>query len=190
MKRVFWVFFPLIFAQTISAQQSNPLISKADSASQMHWVDSVFHSLSLKERIAQLFMVAAYSNKDDSHVMEISQLVSKQGIGGLIFFQGGPVRQARQTNYYQSLAKVPLLIGIDAEWGLGMRLDSTISYPRQMALGATNDTLLTYQMAADIAHQLKRMGIHINFAPVIDINTNPLNPVISSRAFGQDMGMV
>lgn len=190
MKRVFWVFFPLIFAQTISAQQSNPLISKADSASQMRWIDSVFNSLSLRERIAQLFMVAAYSNKDDSHVMEISQLVSKQGIGGLIFFQGGPVRQARQTNYYQSLAKVPLLIGIDAEWGLGMRLDSTISYPRQMALGATNDTLLTYQMAADIAHQFKRMGIHINFAPVIDINSNPLNPVIGSRAFGQDMEMV
>jgi len=190
MKRVFWVLFPLIITKTISAQHSNPLICKADSANQIRWVDSVFNSLSLRERIAQLFMVAAYSNKDDSHVKEISQLISKHGIGGLIFFQGGPVRQAQQTNFYQSLAKVPLLIGIDAEWGLGMRLDSTISYPRQMALGAINDTLLTYQMAADIARQLKRLGIHINFAPVIDINTNPLNPVIGSRAFGQDIEMV
>jgi len=109
-------------------------------------------------------MVAAYSNKDDSHNQEIAQLVSKQGIGGLIFFQGGPVRQALLTNHYQSLAKVPLLIGIDAEWGLGMRLDSTISYPRQMALGTTNDTLLTYQMAADICPSAQRLGIHINFA--------------------------
>lgn len=190
MKRVFWVFFTLIFAQTISAQLSSPLISKADSINQMHWVDSVLNSLSLKERIAQLFMVAAYSNKDDAHTKEISQLIARQGIGGLIFFQGGPVRQAQQTNYYQSLARVPLLIGIDAEWGLGMRLDSTISYPRQMTLGAANDTLLTYQMAADIARQLKRLGIHINFAPVIDINTNSKNPVINSRAFGQDVDLV
>lgn len=190
MKRIFCVLIPLILVYTINAQVVNPLICKADSANQMRWVDSVLNSLSLKERIAQLFMVAAYSNQNDTHVKEISQLITKQGIGGLIFFQGGPVRQAQQTNFYQSLAKVPLLIGIDAEWGLGMRLDSTVSYPRQMALGATNDTLLTYQMAADIARQLKRLGAHINFAPVVDINTNPLNPVIGSRSFGQEMDMV
>jgi len=190
MKRIFSVLIPLIFIHAINAQDVNPLICKADSANQMRWVDSVFNSLSLRERIAQLFMVAAYSNQNDTHVKKISQLITKQGIGGLIFFQGGPVRQAQQTNFYQSLAKVPLLIGIDAEWGLGMRLDSTLSYPRQMALGAANDTLLTYQMAADIARQLKRLGMHINFAPVIDINTNPLNPVIGSRSFGQDMDMV
>lgn len=190
MKRFFWVLIPLLFVQTINAQFVNPLICKADSVNQLRWVDSVFNRLSVRERIAQLFMVAAYSNQNDTHVKEISQLISKQGIGGLIFFQGGPVRQAQQTNYYQSLARVPLLIGIDAEWGLGMRLDSTLSYPRQMALGATNDTILTYQMAADIARQLKRLGIHINFAPVVDINTNPLNPVIGSRSFGQDMDMV
>jgi len=190
MKHITLLAISLAVSQILYGQYGNPLVCKTDSVNQARWVDSVLNSLTQKERIAQLFMVAAYSNKDDSHNQEIAQLVSKRGIGGLIFFQGGPVRQALLTNHYQSLAKVPLLIGIDAEWGLGMRLDSTISYPRQMALGATNDTLLTYQMAADIALQLKRLGIHINFAPVIDINSNPLNPVIGSRAFGQDREMV
>ncbi|HPI71559.1 MAG TPA: glycoside hydrolase family 3 N-terminal domain-containing protein, partial [Tenuifilaceae bacterium] len=129
------------------------------------WVDSVMNSLSLREKIAQLFMVAAYSNKDQVHVDEIADLVAREKIGGLCFFQGGPVRQAQLTNLYQSLAKTPLLISMDAEWGLGMRLDSTISYPRQIMLGALDDNRLIYHMAADIAHQLKRMGVHISFSP-------------------------
>lgn len=190
MKRIVLLIIPLVYSLLLHGQYNNPLVSKTDSVNQVHWVDSVFSSLTLKERVAQLFMVAAYSNRDIEHIKEITKLVAKQGIGGIIFFQGGPVRQALQTNYYQSQAKVPLLIGIDAEWGLGMRLDSTVSYPRQMALGATNDTMLTYQMASDIARQLKRLGIHINFAPVIDINSNPANPVIGSRAFGQEKEMV
>ena len=148
------------------------------------------NTLSLRERIAQLFMVAAYSNRDDAHVKEISNLISKDKIGGLCFFQGGPVRQAHLTNLYQSQSTVPLLISMDAEWGLGMRLDSTISYPRQMVLGAMDDNSLIYHMGADIARQLKRLGVHVNFAPVIDINNNPLNPVINTRAFGEDKEMV
>ncbi|MDY6800525.1 MAG: glycoside hydrolase family 3 N-terminal domain-containing protein, partial [Bacteroidota bacterium] len=110
----------------------------------------------------------------------------KYKIGGLIFFQGGPVRQAKLTNDYQSVADIPLLIAIDGEWGLGMRLDSTINYPRQMMLGAIQNDSLVYQMGYDIGEQLKQLGIHINFAPVVDINNNPNNPVINVRSFGED----
>ena len=159
-------------------------------AEAQHWADSVLNTLSLRERIAQLFMVAAYSNGDQNHIEEIAELVKEEKIGGLCFFQGGPVRQVQQTNYYQSLANIPLLISMDAEWGLGMRLDSTISFPRQMMLGAATDTRLAYQMGADIARQLKRIGVHINFAPVVDVNNNPENPVINTRAFGEEREMV
>src|SRR5690606_306680 len=99
---------------------------------------------------------------------------------------GGPVRQAHLTNRYQSLSKVPLFIAIDGEWGLGMRLDSVISYPKQITLGAITDNRYIYNMGAEIARQMKLLGIHINFAPVIDINSNPANPVIGFRSFGED----
>ncbi len=167
-----------------------PSLANVENETAIHWIDSVMNSLSLRQKIAQLFMVAAYSNGSNEHIDEVSKLIKNEGIGGLCFFQGGPVRQAQQTNYYQSLAQVPLLISIDAEWGLGMRLDSTISYPRQMMLGAMDDNRLVYHMGADIGKQLRRLGVHINFAPVIDINNNPQNPVINTRAFGEDKEQV
>jgi beta-N-acetylhexosaminidase len=151
-----------------------------------HWADSVFKSLSPDERIAQLFMVAAYSNKDKAHVNEIKKLVNEYKIGGLIFFQGGPLRQAVLSNCYQSCSKVPLLIAMDAEWGLAMRLDSTTKFPRQMTLGAIQNDSLIYQMGVEIARQTKRLGMQVNFAPDIDVNNNPLNPVIGNRSFGED----
>ena len=150
------------------------------------WVDSVMASLTPEQRIGQLFMVAAYSNRGEAHQAAITRLVEQQGIGGLIFFQGGPLRQARQTNHYQSKAKVPLLIAMDAEWGLAMRLDSTVRYPRQMTLGAIRDNNLIYNMGADIAEQCRRLGVHVNFAPVVDVNNNPQKPVINTRSFGED----
>ncbi|MDP1744894.1 MAG: glycoside hydrolase family 3 N-terminal domain-containing protein, partial [Bacteroidota bacterium] len=150
------------------------------------WADSVFKTLTPEERIAQLFMVAAYSNKDKTHVKEIKKLVDQYKIGGLIFFQGGPLRQARLTNSYQFSAKVPLFIAIDAEWGLAMRLDSTTKFPRQMTLGAIQNDTLIYEMGAEIARQCTRLGMQINFAPVVDVNNNPLNPVISNRSFGEN----
>ncbi len=153
---------------------------------QDQWVDSIMTTLSLEEKIGQLFMVAAYSNKDQKHIDEILYLIKKYKIGGLIFFQGGPQRQATLTNLYQTESEIPLLIAIDGEWGLGMRLDSTISYPRQMMLGAIQNDSLIYQMGQDIADQMKRLGIHINFAPVVDVNNNPNNPVINSRSFGEN----
>lgn len=150
------------------------------------WVDSVFTTLTVDQRIGQLFMVAAYSNRDSAHIRDISRLVRNYHIGGLCFFQGGPVRQALQCNYYQSQAKVPLLVSMDAEWGLSMRLDSTIRYPKQMALGAISDNKLIYEFGKEVARQCKRLGVHLNFAPVVDVNNNPRNPVINDRSFGED----
>lgn len=154
--------------------------------SKSHWADSVIKTLSPEERIAQLFMVAAYSNKDKTHVNEIKKLVKQYKIGGLIFFQGGPARQAILTNQYQALSKVSLFVAIDAEWGLSMRLDSTTRFPRQMTLGAIQNDSLIYNMGEEIARQCKRMGMQINFAPDVDINNNPLNPVIGTRSFGEN----
>lgn len=150
------------------------------------WVDSVFNELSPDERIAQLIMVAAYSNRDDKHKNDILKLIDEYKIGGLVFFQGGPVRQTQLINLYQKESKVPLLMSIDAEWGLGMRLDSTISFPYQITLGAIQDISLIYEMGEEIARQMKRSGLHVNFAPVVDVNNNPENPVINFRSFGEN----
>jgi beta-N-acetylhexosaminidase len=150
------------------------------------WVDSVMNAMTLDEKIGQLFMVAAYSNKDETHYQAIDKYIRDYKIGGLIFFQGTVSKQAELTNRYQAQSKLPLWIGFDGEWGLGMRLDNTISYPRQLALGAIDDNALIYDMGKEIARQLKRIGVHINFAPDIDVNVNPENPVINDRAFGDN----
>ena len=150
------------------------------------WADSVYQTLSDEQKIAQLFMVAAYSNKDKAHLESLEKLVADYDIGGLIFFQGGPVRQAKMTNHLQAMAKVPLFIAIDGEWGLAMRLDSTVKYPWQMTLGAIRNDELIYEMGKDISDQFNRLGIHINFAPVVDVNVNPSNPVINARSFGEN----
>lgn len=150
------------------------------------WVDSVLASMTEEQAYGQLFMVAAYSNRDASHVREIEELITKYNIGGLIFFQGGPVRQANLTNRYQAQAKVPLFIAMDAEWGLNMRLDSTIAYPKQMTLGAIKNNNQIEIMGKEIGRQCRRLGVHINFAPVVDINSNANNPVIGMRSFGEN----
>ena len=150
------------------------------------WVDSLMQKMTLKEKIGQLFMVSAFSNRESSHEQELSELVEKYGIGGVIFFQGGPLRQAHITNRLQAQTKVPLLVAMDAEWGVGMRLDSTISYPYQMSLGAIQDDKLIYEMGVEIGRQLAMLGVQINFAPSVDINNNPDNPVIGFRSFGEN----
>ncbi|HON19015.1 MAG TPA: glycoside hydrolase family 3 N-terminal domain-containing protein, partial [Salinivirgaceae bacterium] len=155
-----------------------------------YWVDSVFKSLTLQEKIGQLFMISLLSSKDKKTLEQTAQLVEKHNIGGIIFMKGSPLRQAHYTNYLQSKSKTPLLIAIDGEWGLAMRLDSIEPFPRQMMLGAANNEELVYEMGVEIAKQCKLMGIHINFAPVVDINNNPNNPVINSRSFGEDKNKV
>jgi beta-N-acetylhexosaminidase len=150
------------------------------------WVNAQFNKLTPEERIAQLMIIRAHSNLGEAHVKEVTDLVTKFNVGGLCFFQGGPIRQAVLTNAYQSLAKTPLMIAIDGEWGLGMRLDSVINFPRQLMMGATNDARFIYQFGRIVGEQCKRLGIQINYAPDVDINNNPKNPVINDRSFGED----
>ena len=173
----------IFLAPLWSLGQQRPVFYNHDKAA---WVDSVFNAMTPDERLAQLFMVAAYSNKDSNHVKELEALIRDYKIGGLIFFQGGPVRHVRMQNYLQEVSDVPLMIAMDAEWSVGMRLDSTIDYPRQMTLGAIQDDQLLYDFGAEVARQMKRLGMHINFAPVVDVNSNAANPVIGTRSFGEN----
>ena len=170
---------------TVARPHAKPVEVFTMSDSGQHWVDSVFQALTPEQKIGQFFMVATFSNRHENHYQYIDHLIQSNYIGGLIFFQGGPHRQAILTNRYQAQANVPLLIGIDGEWGLGMRLDSTMDFPKQMSLGAIRDNELIYRMGAEIGRQCQRLGIHINFAPVSDINSNPTNPVIGARSFGE-----
>ncbi len=150
------------------------------------WVDSVMDKLSLDERIAQMIMVYGYSNQGLEHENAVLRQISRYNVGGILFFQGEPIEQARLTNRFQAESQVPLLIAIDGENGLGMRLDKTITYPPMMTLGAISDNSLIYRLGNDIADQFRRLGVHMNFAPVADVNNNPSNPVIGIRSFGEE----
>ncbi|TGE07987.1 glycoside hydrolase family 3 N-terminal domain-containing protein [Hymenobacter fodinae] len=160
------------------------------SVAEQNWVDSVFNSLTPDQRLGQLFMVAAYSNKDRKHAQYIDFLVKNYNIGGLMFLQGGPRRQAILANRYQASAKVPLLVAMDAEWGLDMRLDSSMHFAKGMTLGAMDDDQYVYQMGREIALKMKTLGVHVSFSPVIDVNSNPSNPVIGNRSFGENKEQV
>jgi beta-glucosidase-like glycosyl hydrolase len=153
---------------------------------QNRWVDSVFKHLNLHDRVAQLFFVRAQTNKGIGFEDSVASVIARQHVGGVVVFQGGPVRQALLINRYQKLSKVPLLVAMDGEWGLGMRLDSTLSYPYQMTLGAVENNDLIYQMGQEVARDFKRLGVQINLAPDMDINNNPDNPVINYRSFGDN----
>ena len=162
---------------------SQPLSSIYDTDTA--WADSIMSGMNQEQRIAQLFMVAAYSNKTSAEEKKILKLIEKYQIGGLIFFQGTPQEQARLTNLYQSKSNLPLWIGMDAEYGLGARLKQTLKYPQQITMGAVQDTNLLFMLGKEMAVECRRMGIHVNFAPVLDINSNPKNPVINSRSYGE-----
>ncbi|WP_222983915.1 glycoside hydrolase family 3 N-terminal domain-containing protein [Flagellimonas meishanensis] len=180
------LYIPLFFLFVSVAQgQGNPLIAK-DSVDQFTWVEEKYASLSLKERVAQLFMVSVASEGDNAAADKVEQLIEEEQIGGVIFSRGGPLRQARLTNKYQAKSKIPLLIGMDAEWGLAMRLDSTYAFPWNMTLGAIQDNATVEQVGYQIGKHARRLGVHINFAPDIDVNNNPKNPIIGNRSFGED----
>jgi beta-N-acetylhexosaminidase len=166
------------------AQQKAGYISSLNR--QNHWVDSVYNKLSRKQRVAQLFFVRAHTNLGQVYEDSVGNVIKDEQVGGLVFFQGGPVRQLDLINKYQKLAKVPLLIAMDGEWGVGMRLDSTISYPYQMTLGAIQNNSLIYKMGQFVAYDFKRLGMQINLAPDMDVNNNPNNPVINYRSFGDN----
>lgn len=177
------IFFLSIFS--ILNAQNSPLQTK-DAIKQQKWVDSIYNNMSLEQKVGQLFMVRAFSNNTKEHENSVSELINKYQIGGLIFSSGGPIRQAKLNNQYQAISKVPLLIGMDAEWGLSMRLDSTYAFPWNMTLGAIKDDKLIEETGRYIGEHCKRIGVHFNFAPDVDINTNPKNPIIGNRSFGED----
>lgn len=178
-------FFCAFFAVGVYGQKRPDFVQFINS--QHAWVDAVFQKLTPKERIAQLFLVRAHTNLGQRYIDSVAQVIQKEQLGGLVVFQGGPVRHAQMLNQYQKLAKVPLLVTFDGEWGLGMRLpDSTISFPYQMTLGAIQNEKLIYEMGRQVARDFQRIGMHFNFAPVVDINNNPKNPVINFRSFGDN----
>ena len=156
------------------------------NAAEKHWVDSIFQQLTVKQKIAQLIMIRAHSDKGADHIAQVEELIKKYEVGGLCFFQGTPAKQISLVNQYQSISKVPLLVGIDGEWSLGMRLKETMSFPRALMLGAIQNNELIYKMGREIGIQMKRVGVHVNFAPVADVNNNAANPVINTRSFGED----
>jgi len=179
----FFFFFLFIISNNLHGQ--NPLITK-DHVRQKFWVDSVYNSLSSDQKIGQLFTIWVATKEGDARMKEVASLIEKNHLGGLIFSLGNIKDQAKYTNKFQSISKVPLLIGMDAEWGIGMRLDDAFSFPYNMTLGALNDDDLIYEVGKRIGIHAKRLGVHINFSPVTDINTNPNNPIIGSRSFGED----
>jgi beta-glucosidase-like glycosyl hydrolase len=150
------------------------------------WVSETFAKLTLDEKIAQLFMVEVRPTKGRNHLDVVDTLIKKYKVGGIIFFKTDAQNLFLSAQKYQSMSDVPLLVAVDGEWGVSMRVDNTIQYPYQIGLGGIQDELLIYKMGRDIGKQCKRLGIHVNFAPVIDVNNNPDNPVINFRSFGED----
>ena len=184
MIRIFILFILILSTQKLNSQTVDPLISE-DFLNQEKWVDSIYNKLTLDEKIGQLFFVQATSkNKNNSE--KILNNIKNFKIGGLIFSTGHPSIQANLTNKYQNASEIPLMISMDAEWGVGMRLDSVPKFPWNMSLGAIKNDLLIQKIGSEIGYQFKRLGIHMNFAPVIDINTNPKNPIIGNRSYGEN----
>ncbi len=179
------VLFLIFITPGVMAQVQNPLLTK-DFEAQRAWVEKVYSGMTLEERIGQLFMVDLFSNGSTADKNKVRNLIRDHNIGGVIFSKGGPVQQAKLHNEFQELSKTPLLIGMDAEWGLAMRLDSTFALPWNMTLGAIKSLKLIEEAGAAISRHSRRLGVHINFAPVVDINTNPDNPIIGNRSFGED----
>ena len=181
-----FLYLALFFISITGFSQSLDPLRTDDYYAQEQWVDSVMKTMTVDEKIGQLFMVQAYSNRDEKHEDFIKEMIKKYHVGNLIFMQGTPQKQVELNNLYQSIAKVPLLIGFDGEWGLDMRLKNTYRFPWNMTLGAVQDNQLIHEFGEHVGKHSKRVGIHVNFAPVVDINTNPKNPIIGNRSFGED----
>ena len=184
MKKSILLLLLTLIGSNIVAQRLDPLRT-TDFEAQNIWVDSIMNKMSIDEKIGQLYMVQAYSNLDQKHEDFITEMITKYHVGNLIFMQGTPIKQAVLNNKYQLLSKVPLLIGFDGEWGLDMRLKNTYRFPWNMTLGAIKNDTLIEQFGKHLGQHAKRIGIHINFAPVIDINTNPANPIIGNRSLAK-----
>ena len=149
------------------------------------WVDSVYNSLTLEQRVGQLICMRA-NQPSKPFYEDVAKYIKKYNIGGVCFFRADADAQVRKTNEWQAMARTPLMVSIDAEWGLAMRVNKTLAYPYQMTLGAIADDELIYEMGQQVAEQCQRMGIHVNFAPVADVNSNAANPIIGMRSFGEN----
>lgn len=180
----------IFISQLYSAQYQPKNISNSDIKKANDWVDKTYNSLSQDEKLGQLFIVALYTNKDEAHISQIRNIVNQDKIGGLILMQDDAEREINLVNEFQAKSKVPLMIGMDAEWGLFQRIAKAHKYPWAISLGAIQDKNLIYEMSAKIAEDCKRMGVNWDFAPVVDVNTNPNNPIIGNRSFGSDVGNV
>ncbi|WP_405607201.1 glycoside hydrolase family 3 N-terminal domain-containing protein [Polaribacter sp. Asnod1-A03] len=185
MKKELLIILFISFVFNLYAQSVDPLRTE-DAEAQEVWVDNIINNMTLDEKIGQLFMIQTYSNKDKKHEDFIIEMITKYHVGNLIFMQGTPEKQAELTNKYQDSAKVPLMIGFDGEWGLDMRLKDTYRFPWNMTLGAIRSDSLIKEFGERLGKHCNRIGIHINFAPVVDINTNPDNPIIGNRSFGEN----
>ena len=182
--RILFTFFAL-FGTFSLAQQPDPLLSE-NPKHQQKWVDSIYQSFSLDQKIGQLFTPMVFSKKDEDHFDEIKNLIEKYYIGGIIFSLGSPFKQSQWLNEFQSISKVPLMISMDAEWGVAMRLDSVLAFPWSMTLGAIKDNTVIRRIGQRMGEQERILGVHMSYAPVLDINTNPKNPIIGNRSFGED----
>lgn len=171
----------------LQAQFSPKNITKDLDKKVVKHADSLYAKLSMDERIGQLYIVALYTNKDQNHISGVRKLVEQERIGGIILMQDDAEQEIALVNEFQKKSRVPMLFGMDAEWGLYQRIKTAHKFPWAMTLGAIQDNNLVYEMASKIAEDAKKMGIYWNFAPVVDVNTNPKNPIIGNRSFGSDV---
>ena len=171
----------------LHAQFSPKNITKDLDKKAVKYADSLYAKLSMDERIGQLYIVALYTNKDQNHISGVRKLVEQERIGGIILMQDDAEQEIALVNEFQKKSRVPMLFGMDAEWGLYQRIKTAHKFPWAMTLGAIQDNGLVYEMASKIAEDAKKMGIYWNFAPVVDVNTNPKNPIIGNRSFGSDV---
>lgn len=189
IKNIFTYLFILIFAN-LSAQYFPKNAPKNLEQKAEKYADSLYQQLSLDEKIGQLYIVALYNNRGEEEIQKIRNLVEKEKIGGLILMQDNAEKHIQLLNEFQGKSKVKMMIGIDGEWGLFQRFPAAHKFPWAMTLGAIQDNSLIYEMTSKIAEDCKKMGIYWDFAPVVDVNTNPANPIIGNRSFGSDINNV
>ncbi|MBO9694537.1 glycoside hydrolase family 3 N-terminal domain-containing protein [Chryseobacterium sp.] len=192
MKKLIYtsLFIVALISPKAKAQYQPKNTSREDLKKAQQWVDKTYKNLSQDEKLGQLFIVALYTNKGEDYISQVRNIVTNDKIGGLILMQDDAAREINLVNEFQQKSKVPLMIGMDAEWGLYQRIATAHKFPWAMTLGAIQDKNLVYQMAAKIAEDCHRMGINWDFAPVVDVNTNPDNPIIGNRSFGSEVNNV
>ena len=189
IKNIFTYLFILIFANLSAQYFPKNAPKNLEQKAEKH-ADSLYQQLSLDEKIGQLYIVALYNNRGEEEIQKIRNLVEKEKIGGLILMQDNAEKHIQLLNEFQGKSKVKMMIGIDGEWGLFQRFSAAHKFPWAMTLGAIQDNSLIYEMTSKIAEDCKRMGIYWDFAPVVDVNTNPANPIIGNRSFGSDINNV